>query len=58
MVKIVFAKMHPFKRVENNYTNSLLYEENNKVAEKSLPDDIDSGNKADLKIKRRFKGFF
>jgi len=47
MVRIVFAKMQPFKRVESYVTDSLLYKENGKVVEKSLPDDIDSDNKVD-----------
>ena len=48
MVKTVFAKMQPFKGVENYFTDSLLYKENGKVIKKSLPDDIDSGNEVDL----------
>jgi len=44
---MVFAKTQTFKRVENYFTDSLLYKENGKVVKKSLPDDIDSGNKAD-----------
>ena len=47
MVKMVFTEMQPFKGEENYFTNSLLYRENGKVVEKSLPDDINSGNKAD-----------
>jgi len=47
MVRMVFAKTQTFKRVENYFTDSLLYKENGKVVKKSLPDDIDSGNKAD-----------
>jgi len=46
-VRMVFTEMQPFKRVENYFTDSLLYRENGKVVEKSLPDDINSGNKAD-----------
>jgi len=33
--------------VENYFTDSLLYQENNKPVKKPLPDDIDSGNEAD-----------
>jgi len=47
MVRTVFAEMQPFKGIENYFTDSLLYKENGKVVEKSLPDDIDSGNEAD-----------
>ena len=45
--------MQPFKGVENYFTDSnyfidsLLYKENDKVVNKSLPDNINSGNKAD-----------
>jgi len=47
IVRTVFAEMQPFKGVENYFTESLLYKGNSKVVEKSLPDDIDSGNKPD-----------
>jgi len=33
--------------VENYFTDSLLYKENNKLIKKSLPNDIDSSNEAD-----------
>jgi len=33
--------------VENYFTNSLLYQENNTPVKQSLPDDIDSGNETD-----------
>jgi len=46
MVRMVFAEIQPFKRVENYFTDSLLYRENGKVVEKLLPDDIDSANEA------------
>jgi len=46
MVRMVFAKMQPFKGVENYFTDSLLYQENSKVAKEPSPDDIDSGNEA------------
>ena len=39
--------MQSFKRVENYFTDSLLYKENGKVVKKSLPNDINSGNEAD-----------
>ena len=48
MVRTVFANMQPFKGVKNYFTDSLLYKENGKVVKKLLPDDIDSGNEADL----------
>ena len=33
MVRMVLAEMQPFKRVENYFTDSLLYRENGKVVE-------------------------
>ena len=47
MVRTVFAEIQSFKRVKNNFTDSLLYKENGKVVKKPLPDDINSGNKVD-----------
>jgi len=47
MVRTVFVEMQPFKGVENYFTDSLPYKENDKVIKKSLSDDIDSGNEAD-----------
>ena len=49
IVRTVFTEIHPFKRVENYFTDSLLYQENNKSVKQSLPDDVDSGNEADSK---------
>ena len=46
MVQTVFAKMQLFKRVENYFTDSLLYQEDIKPLKQSLPDDND-GNEAD-----------
>ena len=47
MVQTVFAERQPFKRVENYFTDTLLYQEANKVSKESLPEDDDSGNEAD-----------
>ena len=44
MVRMVFVEIQPFEGVGNYFTDSLLYKENGKMAEKSLPGDIDSGN--------------
>ena len=49
MVRMMFAKIQPLKKVENYFTDSLLYRENGKVIEKLLPDDIDSGNETNSK---------
>ena len=51
VVRTVFAEMQLFKRVENYFTDSLLYQESNKSVKKLLPNDIDSGNEADSKLK-------
>ena len=47
MVRMVFGEVQSFKRVENYFTDSLLYRENDIVVKKSLPNDIDNGNKVD-----------
>ena len=46
---MVFVEMQPFKRVENYFTDFLLYQENNEPVKEPLPDDGDSGNEADSK---------
>jgi len=45
---MVFTEILPFKGVENYFTDSLLYQENNKPVKQSFPDDVDSGNEPDL----------
>jgi len=47
MIRTVFAEMQPFKGVNNYFIDSLLYRENGKVVEKSLLEDIDSGDELD-----------
>jgi len=49
MVRTTFIEMQSFKGVESYFTDSLLYKENDKVIEKLLPNDSDSGNEADSK---------
>ena len=49
IVWTVFAEMQPFKRVKNYFTDSLLYQESNKLVNKPLP--IDNGNDADSESK-------
>ena len=58
MVRMVFAEMQSFKGVKNYFIDSLLYKENGKMAEKPLLNDIDSGNKADLKLGDDIEVFF
>ena len=47
MVRTVFTETQPFKRVENYFSNSLLYQEDIEPIKQTLPDDVDSGNGAD-----------
>ena len=45
-VKIVVAERHPFKGVENYFTDSILHAEE-ESDEESPAEDLDSGNEAD-----------
>jgi len=45
MVRMVYAETQPFKRVANNFSDSLLYKANSKVAKEQLPGDIDMATK-------------
>ena len=45
-VKIMFANTHPFKGVENCFTDSLFYQDTHSPAGEA-PQDPDSGNEAD-----------
>jgi len=51
VVRTVFAKVQPFKGVENYFTDSLLYQEDIEPLKQSLPDDVDSGNEMDSESK-------
>ena len=42
--------MQSFKGMENYFTDSLLYQENNETVKQPLPDDVDNGNKADSEL--------
>jgi len=44
VVRMVFIEIQPFKGVENYVTDSLLYQEDNKLVKQLLPDDVDSDN--------------
>ena len=50
-IQILFAEKQPFKRVENYFTDALLYQEVNKVDKELLLEDYDSGNQADSELK-------
>jgi len=47
VVRGIFAEIQPFKGLENYFTDSLLYQENNEPVKQSLLDDVDSGNRKD-----------
>jgi len=51
-VRTVFAEKQPIKRVENNITDALLYQEANEVDKELLLEDDDSGNEADSELER------
>ena len=46
-VRTLIAERYPFKRVENYFTVSFLYQDSLEVDEKSYPEEPDSGNEAD-----------
>jgi len=43
----LIAERHPFKGVENYFTDSLLYQDSLETNENSPPEEPDSGNEAD-----------
>lgn len=47
-VKTVFADTHPFKGVENYFTDSLLYEDSHQAAGETTPEGPGDGNEADV----------
>ena len=48
-VRMLIVENHPFKRVENYFTDSLLYQDPLELTEDPTPEDHDSGNEADTK---------
>ena len=44
----MIAERHPFKGVENYFTDSLLYQDPMEMNENLQPDEPDSGNEADI----------
>jgi len=46
---MLIDEKHPFKRVENYFTDSLLYQDPLEAVEDPSPKDSDSGNKDDTK---------
>jgi len=47
VIRTIFTEVQPFKGVKNYFTDTLLYQEDIEPLKQSLPDDLDSGNKAD-----------
>ena len=45
---MLIAERHPFKGVENYFTDSLMYQESLEMNENSQPGEPDSGNEADI----------
>jgi len=48
---MLIAKMHLFKRVENYFTDSLLYQDFLEADENPQPKEPDSGNEANVESK-------
>jgi len=46
----LIAKKHPFKGVENYFTDSLLYQDPLKPAEDKTLEDYDYGNESDIEL--------
>jgi len=45
--RMLIAERHPFKRVKNYFTDSLLYQDSLEVDENPHPEELDSGSEAD-----------
>ena len=50
-VRMLIAERHPFKGVENYFTDSLLYQDSLEADENPHPEELDSGNKVDTEPK-------
>ena len=46
-VRTLISQRHPFKGVENYFTDSLLYQDSLEANENPHPEELDTGNKAD-----------
>ena len=51
-VRTLIAERHPFKGVENYFTDSLLYQDSVETDEIPQPEEPDSGNEADTEPKK------
>jgi len=47
---MLIPKKHPFKRVENYFIDSLLYEDSLKIDENPQPKELGSGKEADIEL--------
>ena len=47
-VRTLIAERHPFKGVENYFTDSLMYQNSSKADENPQLEETDSGNEADV----------
>ena len=47
-VRTLIAKRHPFKGVENYFTDSLLYQDSLETGDNPQPEESDSDNEADI----------
>ena len=47
-VRTLITERHPFKGVENYFTNSLLYQDSLEADENPYPKKLESGNEADI----------
>ena len=58
MVQTTLVEVQPFKEVENYFIDSLLYQKDIEPLKQSLPDDVDSGNKAYSESKENVSAIF
>ena len=49
-VSTLIAERHPFKGVENYFTDSPLHQDSLEVDENPYPEELDSGNEADIDV--------
>jgi len=49
----LIAERHPFKGVENYFTNSLLYQDSLGMNENPQPEEPDSGNETDIELETK-----
>jgi len=49
--RILIAERHPFKRVKNYFTDSILYQDSLEADGNPHPEELNSGNEADTEPK-------